>query len=68
MIVVTAVSTRVVETAAKEFLFPQLLLEQLFPQRLLEPLFPQSLSGRGWGEGDFLTPGESRDTGILVLI
>ena len=23
--------------------------------------------GRGWGEGDFLIPGESRDTGILVL-
>ena len=22
--------------------------------------------GRGWGEGDFLTPGERRDTGILV--
>ena len=24
--------------------------------------------GEGVGEGDFLTPGESRDTGILVLI
>ena len=24
--------------------------------------------GEGLGEGDFKTPGESRDTGILVLI